>query len=389
VDFNSLAGELDVDMSHLQNFVKAWYLPTDTIAIAGIRPSKNRQGVLSMPMEVKDLMAFTSEDIWGLAKRSNGDIYGTYITLYPVKDAAKVKGGKRGDKSNVGDVYGVFIDFDVKPGSFESREDVIRFLTEGDIPKPTILVDNGGSGGMHGYWRVNWDEVGYEELLVRWWAFVQSKSEVKIDRLIDSTRLSRMPSSVYWPKEGTEDGKPGTVTIVWADGPQYSVQELEELTEEAYNTRKERISRTVAEHTRQRLSASEIAAELGVGGLQNQWSLYAAIATLEENFNELYTWADILQPLGWTFLKTDSQGREEYARPGRMEKSATVNWPESPDVMSLLSESEETGLAHLKEAGVVLTKFQVALTLYWNGDTKRMAIDIVNQMNGVVDAEEA
>jgi hypothetical protein len=50
--------------------------------------------------------------------------------------------------------------------------------------------------------------------------------------------------------------------------------------------------------------------------------------------------------------------------------------------MSLLSESEETGLAHLKEAGVALTKFQVALTLYWNGDTKKMAVDIVNQLNG-------
>jgi hypothetical protein len=334
-----------------------------------------------MAVPVKDLMTWNEEDIWGLARRKDGTVFGSYITLFPLKDPSKVTGGKRGDKSNVGDIYGVFIDFDVKPGAFESRDDVIRFLTEGEIPKPTILVDNGGSGGMHGYWRVPWDEVGYEELLTRWWAFVQSKSEVKIDRLIDSTRLSRMPSSIYWPKEGS-DGKPGTVSVVWADGPHYTVQELEELTEDAYNNRKERISRTIAEHSRQRLSASEIAAELGVGGAMNQWSLYAAIATLEENFDQLYTWADILQPMGWTFLKIDGQGRHEYARPGRMEKSATVEWPESPNMMSLLSESEETGLAHLKEAGVALTKFQVALTLYWNGDTKKMAVDIVNQMNG-------
>jgi hypothetical protein len=389
MDLNSLAGDLSVDMSHLQNFVKSWYKPEDHIAVVGIRPSRNRSGVLSMAVPVKDLMTWTEEDIWGLAKRKDGTIFGTYITLFPVKDPKQVSVSKRGTEDNVGDMYGVFVDIDIKPGSFETKEEAVKFLTEGDIPKPTILVDNGGTGGLHAYWRFNWDEVGEKKHLEMWHAFISSKSPVKIDRLIDLTRLSRMPSSVYWPKDGTDGGKPGTVSVSWSDGPQYSVEEIEKLSEDAWTSRKERISRTVSEHTRQRLNASEIAAELGVGGLQNQWSLYAAISQLEENFNELYTWADILQPLGWTFLKTDSQGREEYARPGRMEKSATVNWPESPDVMSLLSESEETGLAHLKEAGVVLTKFQVALTLYWNGDTKRMAIDIVNQMNGVVDGEEA
>jgi hypothetical protein len=381
VDFNTLAGEITVDLSHLRAFVQAWYKPDDTIAISGIRPSKNRQGVLSMPMAIKDLMSFTEEDIWGLAKRANGDIYGSYMTLYPIKDGTKVAGGKRGDKTNVGDIYGVFIDFDVKPGAFESRDDVIKFLTESDVPKPTILVDNGGSGGMHGYWRVPWTETGYEELLVRWWAFVSSKSPVKIDRLIDSTRLSRLPSSVYWPKYGS-GGIPGTVSVVWADGPQYSVQELEALSSDAWNQRKERVSRTISEHSRMRLDASQLAAELGVGGLANEWSLYAAIATLEENFHSLYTWSDILTPMGWTYLKNDSAGREEWARPGRYEKSATVNWPESPDMMSLLSESPETGLAELKEAGIALTKFQVALTLLWGNDVQRMTTEIVAQLNG-------
>jgi len=381
VDFNSIAGDVTVDMSHLQAFVKAWYKPEDLIAISGIRPSKNRQGVLSMPMSVKDLMAFTEDDIWGLAKRANGDIYGAYMTLYPIKDPKLVAGGKRGDKTNVGDIYGVFIDFDVKPGSFESREDVIKFLTESEVPKPTILVDNGGSGGMHGYWRVSWDETGYEELLARWWAFVSSKSPVKIDRLIDSTRLSRLPSSVYWPKDGS-GGIPGTVSVVWADGPQYSVQKLEELTKEAWEDRKIRVSRTIDEDSKMRLDASLLAAELGIGGPGSEWSLYAAIAMVQENFNQLYTWENILQPMGWTYLKEDSQGREEYARPGRFEKSATVNWKESPDMMSLLSESPETGLADLKEAGIALTKYRVALRLLWNDDPQAMTRDIARQMNG-------
>lgn len=381
MEFNDLAGDVTVDMSHLQAFVKAWYLPDDTIAISGIRPSKNRQGVLSMPVTVKDLMAFTEEDIWGLAKRANGDVYGSYITLFPIKDPKLVAGGKRGDKTNVGDVYGVFIDFDVKSGAFESREDVVKFLTDSEVPKPTILIDNGGSGGMHAYWRVKWDEVGYEELLAMWWAFVSSKSPVKIDRLIDSTRLSRLPSSIYWPKDGS-GGIPGTVSVVWSDGPQYSVQELEALTKEAWDDRKQRVSRIIDQDSRMKLDASQLAAELGVGGDANSWSLYAAIATLEENFNDLFTWADILQPLGWTFLKKDGQEREEWARPGRFEKSATVNWPSSPDMMSLLSESPETGLADLKEAGIALTKYRVARRLLWNDDVNKMTMDVVNQLNG-------
>jgi hypothetical protein len=40
--------------------------------------------------------------------------------------------------------------------------------------------------------------------------------------------------------------------------------------------------------------------------------------------------------------------------------------------MSLLSSSEETGLADLKEAGVVLTKYRVALRLWFNDDETKM-----------------
>ena len=381
MDFVELAGDLSVEMNSLQQFVKAWYLPTDTIAVVGIRPSKNRQGVLSMPIEVKDLFTWTEEDIWGLAKRANGDVFGSYMTLFPVKDATKITAGKRGTEENVGDIYGVFVDIDVKPGSFETKEDAIAFLTEGDIPKPTIIVDNGGTGGLHAYWRFSWNETGHKSHLEMWWAFISSKSPVKIDRLIDITRLSRLPSSVYWPKDGS-GGKPGTVQVLYADGPQYSIETIESLSKEAWSSRKERISRVIDEDSRMKLDASLLAAELGIGGPGSEWSLYASIAMVQENFNELYTWENILQPLGWTYLKTDSQGREEYARPGRYEKSATVGWLESPDMMSLLSESPETGLADLKEAGIALTKYRVALRLLWNDDPRAMTRDIARQMNG-------
>lgn len=382
MDFNELAGDLTVEMDHLKNFVKAWYEPQDVVSIVGIRPSRNRAGVLSMAVPVKDLTTWTEEDIWGLAKRKDGTIFGTYISLYPVKDASKVSVSKRGTEDNIGNVHGVFVDIDIKPGSFETKEDAVKFLTEGDIPKPTILVDNGGTGGLHAYWKFNWSTYGNKSHLEMWHAFISSKSPVKIDRLIDLTRLSRMPSSIYWPKDGTEGGKPGTVSVSWSDGPQYSVEMIESLSKEAWSSRKERISRVIDSDSKMKLDTSLLAAELGVGGLANSWQLFAAIAVIEENFNEMYSWADILQPLGWTFLKKDGQEREEWARPGRFEKSATVNWPSSPDMMSLLSESPETGLADLKEAGIALTKYRVARRLLWNDDVNRMTMDVVNQLNG-------
>jgi hypothetical protein len=36
----------------------------------------------------------------------------------------------------------------------------------------------------------------------------------------------------------------------------------------------------------------------------------------------------------------------------------------------------------LKEAGIALTKYRVALRLLWNDDPNKMTVDIVNQMNG-------
>jgi hypothetical protein len=381
VEFNDLAGDLTIEMSSLQSFVKAWWAPDDVVVVTGIKPSQSRKGVLNVAVPVKDFMSWTEDDIRGMSQMKDGEVVGTYVTLFPIKDQSKVELGKRGTEENVRDMYGTFIDFDIKPGAFESREELIAFLTQGDIPKPTILVQNGETGGLHAYWRLHWGESGYKGLLEMWHAFISSKTDVKIDRLIDLTRLSRLPSSIYWPKEGT-NGKSGVVSVIWADGPTYSVEDIESLSKDIWSQRKERIQRLWNEDSQRKLDASQLAAELGVASDLSGWSLYAAIATVEENFNQLYTWDDILVPMGWTYLKNDGRGRREFARPGRYEKSATVDWPESPDIMSLLSESSETGLSDLKEAGIALTKYRVALRLLWNDDPNKMTVDIVNQMNG-------
>ncbi|MGN6037293.1 hypothetical protein ACP6NG_18160 [Brevibacterium casei] len=78
---------------------------------------------------------------------------------------------------------------------------------------------------------------------------------------------------------------------------------------------------------------------------------------------EEVSWEDILTEAGWSYLRTDYDGRDLWVRPGSSQKSAAVNWPENPDVMSLLSDSPATGLFDLKEAGIPLTKYRVALRL--------------------------
>jgi hypothetical protein len=77
------------------------------------------------------------------------------------------------------------------------------------------------------------------------------------------------------------------------------------------------------------------------------------------------SWAEILEPYGWTWQRELRDGSNEWARPGRDERSAVVDYEDSP-VMSLLSMADETGLADLKDAGIPLTKYRVLWRLKFN-----------------------
>jgi hypothetical protein len=56
-----------------------------------------------------------------------------------------------------------------------------------------------------------------------------------------------------------------------------------------------------------------------------------------------------------------------------------VDYEDSP-VMSLLSMSEETGLADLKDAGINLTKYRVMLRLQYQDDEKKMVEHLVDRV---------
>ena len=117
----------------------------------------------------------------------------------------------------------------------------------------------------------------------------------------------------------------------------------------------------------------------GGGGWRGQYKRFA----FEDMFNHGVTWGQILEPKGWAkYGEPDSQGRQSWTRPGgggKNPRSAVTDWEQSPNVMSLLSDSEETGLSHLYlladdavEKRHKLTKVRVAAELWAGGSIEKL-----------------
>lgn len=113
--------------------------------------------------------------------------------------------------------------------------------------------------------------------------------------------------------------------------------------------------------------------------LDNPWLRATTLSGIEDKFNETYSWDSLLLPMGWTKLREDDEGRVFWSRPGDgVRKSATTDWPDSPHVMSLFSTAPETGLVDLHDSGVLLTKYRVWVTLFWNGDESAAIQTLIN-----------
>lgn len=389
--FDDAVGRADIDVGHLQTFIRSWYKPGDLVSLVAIAADGPRR-VFAQTATVEELMECTAEDIAGLCSIEGGKHkFNMYLTVFPITTNNNVSLKSPGTKEDIREVYGAFIDLDVnkgdvKEGVFESKDAIYAFLKGMEYP-PTIIVDNGESGGVHAYWRVDWDDTEQEQILLRWWAYMCTLTDVKIDKLIDSTRKSRMPSGIYWPKVETD--KLDIVRVVSADGPTYSSRKLREISNDAYEAHKAKITKTINDRLQSRnnvgLLAQKLFQEYKDDGFN--WSKKYALAFMEERVNEVYDWSDILPKHGWTMIKEQSDGSKVYARPGQSAKSATVDYTHddgtvSP-VMSLFSESDSTGLSDLKEARIPLTKYQVMLRLDYDDDETKMVTDLWKEVFSV------
>lgn len=394
--FSDAVGSVDIDVSHIHEFVSTWYNEDDIISVSGF-PIEGHRRVVSLPLTREEFLDVTNEGFEGLTRDFNtGQRYDAYLGINPMVSKDSVKVFSRGTEKDVRSLYGCFIDFDInkegkKSGVFDSKEQILSFIDTVEL-EPTIVVDNGSSGGIHAYWRFEDPiELPSEEptkpYLVGWWTYISSLTERNIDRLVDVTRISRLPSSIYWPKEGSD--RFDTVKVIRNSGNRYPRKKFLEISKDSYSNHVKTLDKIRSEKSFGLDLTLKAMAEKSPE-MQRKFKLHPHNMNIithivQHHINDNYSWSDILEPHGWTFIKEDSSGSLVWSRPGKLDRSATTDYRrdngEVSQVMSLLSSSDETRLADLKEANVHLTKMQVLLRLKYNDDVNAMIDDIMSRRN--------
>jgi len=370
MEFKDYFGTSQIEPEQTINFVKTWFHPDDEVLIVLMPTETSKRGIISLTLPARALAQASIPDIESLS-RYEGGLYSLYFGVNPLKADHNVTRDSRGGKKDVRAIYGVWADLDVKPGAFESIDSIYAYLKTLTL-EPTIVVHNGGTGGIHAYWKLDTPENSESDLPAQWWAYLVEKAQGRdIDRLADSSRLMRLPGAVYYPKPG---GLSGTVRVVANSGTVYSRTQIESLAKTAYENHLQKKSNTRAKRDQVRSDLSSKALEVLGEGFNER----LALAILENHIEQM-DWDDILIPAGWTYLSTRSDGTRHWARPGSSTKSANTDYEDS-QVMSLHSWSTETGLADLKEAGVALTKPVVLLRLKYNDDVTAMINDLKGEL---------
>lgn len=369
---SDLTGQVKISARHACTFVSTWFDPEDNICVVGRRSEKTGNlDTVSQSMKASEFCQMDDEMLESLIFDSDGSKWNLYLGVAPIKEHVTLK--QRGTEENVTHITGVWADLDIKAESFESREAILQFLF-GLPHHPTIVVAS-GSGGIHAYWRLHEDEKGEKELAERWWAYLdEAAGDRKIDKLVDLTRILRIPGTVYFPKADST-AKIGAVEILFLTDKRYGVAEIEGITEEAFRKKHEKRKRLISQDANRRMDVDLFARELLTGGTHtNKWKMYRAISEVEDYVNKHISWAEILEPHGWKWQRTLRDGSNEWARPGRDERSAVVDFEDSP-VMSLLSMSEETRLDDLKDAHIPITKYRAMLRLWFGDDHEKEMVN--------------
>lgn len=373
------AGDIDISSSTAVKFVQSWFAPTDRVCVVGRRTIRTGgQDVLSQSLTAGELVAELNNNLLeNLIFDPDGSSYNLYIGVCPVVEDVSLF--RRGTKDNIEYSPGVWADIDVKDGGFESEGDIVAWLETLPI-RPTIICGS-GSGGVHAYWRLHWGQKGDGELVERWWSYLDEMAgERSIDKLIDLTRILRIPGSVYFPKPDSKSPALKMVKLIEASGITYSYDTIYQLSADAYERRLAKRAKLRYDDANSRLDADTIAAGLlKKNGIVGRWALNRAIARVEDYVNQTYDWFDILIPHGWSHRQELRDGSQEWARPGQSDRSAVTDFEKSP-VMSLLSTSEDTGLADLKDAGIHLSKYRVLMRLGYNDNEAALVYDTVEKM---------
>ena len=384
-------GEITISADLAKQYVQSWFRPDDLITIVGRRsvPTGNFD-TITQTIVAKEFLSHLNDDaLEAIVFDSDGSSWNIYAGICPVREELSIY--RRGTKDNISYVPGLWADIDIKPDSFDTEKDILDWLHSLDL-QPTMICGS-GSGGVHAYWRAHWTEQFDENLVERWWSYLDEMAGENrtIDKLIDSTRMLRLPGTVHFPKltSSSSDAsrKLGMVKIIELTGLTYGTQQVMDVSEGAYLRRGERRKRLVGEDAQRRIDGDALAKSLLSDQKVGRWRLLRAIAYVEDIVNDTMTWHDILEPMGWTWMKELRDGSNEWARPGRSERSAVVDFEGSP-VMSLLSTSTETGLFDLKDSGLALSRYRVYLRLHFNDDVNALITAVIGKQNNTQSIEE-
>ena len=374
--WGDLAGATDVDPEAAASHLEFLFDPGDIVHISAFRnkkPSKKHVSVLTIGGERDDQCESLRTE--GLDWLSRGEADNPWNVYYSIAPATEVVDGmsKRPSAKHSAGIRQLFCDLDCKPGSFENGEEVRKYIES--LPVTPSCIVWTGSGGAHCSWVIDRDSrEAFEadtKVAEKWWTMLvgYAPEGVSIDRLIDSdSRVLRLPGTVRWPKGGALE-KSAPVVGEYYDVPGLTHEKFVELTEEWFKGYNERIEKRRSEDDA--LSAQMV----DISQRKGMWSDLIILSMIDELAEEYLDWAEILEGAGWSYFREGGDGSEEWTRPGGAGKSATVNWPESPESpMSLFSDDVSTGLADLKEAGIHLTKWRVFLRLS-HGDDVWAALD--------------
>ena len=362
------------DGAEAARFVRAWHGTGEELVGVSLAGSQAKRLTTLFATTAELAEMFESGDIDDLCYW-RGSAHNIYHSAGYVRE--RLEPTRRGGKTNVLGLPGVWLDLDVKPGSFYSEGGILAWLDTLPLT-PTITVAT-GSGGVQAYWKTDQvlDPWGGEQLGLAWWKLCQDRCDVAVDKLQNVDRILRTPGSIRWPKAEEAATR---ARVIWLDGPIASAERLAELTAEVRERAHRQQLESRQHYVDQGARAMEVALE-EIGDDPNRWTLWQLVARdtegsgVENMFNEAYGWRDILGPHGWSELGEDYDGRTLWMRPGGTRKSAATDYVdengEVSHVMSLFSDAAETGLAQLsraEEAKVALTKYRVNIELNWGGD---------------------
>ena len=373
---SDLTGQVKISALHATTFVSTWFEPTDKIVVVGRKSEKTGNlDTVSQSMVASEFLKMDDETLESLIFDEDGNKWNLYLGVCPIKDDVSLQ--RRGTEANIDYVSGVWADIDIKAGGFETQQDILDFLFSLALP-PTI-TNGSGSGGIHAYWKLAPGERGDKELVERWWSYLdETAGDRSIDKLVDLTRILRIPGSVYFPKSNS-GSKVGAVEILYKIPNTYTIEQIKTVSEAAFKVKHEKRKRVIDKDNNRRMDMDNLAKDLlsGIGG--NRWRMWRAISEMEDYVNQQMFWAEILEPHGWTWMRTLRDSSNEWARPGRNERSAVVDYEDSP-VMSLLSSSEETGLSDLLDARIPLTKYRVLLRLKYQDNEEQMVKELADRV---------